>query len=371
MPQAPARRPRLEVSMEVFKALEQAEHEQVSFAYDEVAGLRAIVTIHSTVLGPAIGGTTMRVYDDEEDALEDALRLSHSMTYKAAAAGLNFGGGSAVIMGDPEKDKSEILFRALGRQIANLNGRYITSQGLGTDVEDMQRIRVETEHVVGLHTAYGGCGDPSPVTAHGAIAGLMACLEEVGMEPGLSGLTVAVQGLGRAGSGFAKALVASGVKVVACDMDSRLAQRAQDELGIKIVEPDAIYDVECDIWSPCAVGEVVNPQTVPRLSCRVVAGLANNQLAEPEHVGLLADRNILYAPDFVFNSGALIAVTEEIAGFSMERAMRRAESIYLMLKKVFWVAHDHGVSTAEAANVLARERISNVGGLSGQVRSRW
>ncbi len=356
--------------MEVFKALEQAEHEQVSFAFDEVAGLRAIVAIHSTVLGPAIGGTTMRVYENEEDALEDALRLSFSMTYKAAAAGLNFGGGSAVIMGDPEKDKSEILFRALGRHIASLNGRYITSQGLGTNVEDMQRIRVETDHVVGLHTAYGGCGDPSPITAHGAIAGLMACLEEVGAEPGMSGLTVAVQGLGRAGSGFAKALVASGAKVVACDLDSRVAQRSHDELGIAIVKPGDIYDVQCDIWSPCAVGEVLNPETIPRLSCRVVAGLANNQLAEPEHVALLAERDILYAPDFVFNSGALIAVTEEIAGFSMERAMRRAENIYLMLKKVFWVAHDRGISTAEAANVLAEERIRNVGGLSGQVRSR-
>ena len=356
--------------MEVFKALEQAEHEQVSFAFDEVAGLRAIIAIHSTVLGPAIGGTTMRVYENEEDALEDALRLSFQMTYKAAAAGLNFGGGSAVIMGDPEKDKTELLFRALGRQIATLNGRYITSQGLGTDVEDMQRIRVETEHVVGLHTAYGGCGDPSPVTAHGAIAGLMACLEEVGADPGLSGLTVAVQGLGRAGSGLARALVASGAKVVACDLDSRAAQRYADELGITIVAPDDIYDVPCDIWSPCAVGEVVNPDTIPRLSCRVVAGLANNQLAEPSHAVMLADAGILYAPDFVFNSGALIAVTEEIAGFSMERAMRRAESIYLMLKKVFWVAHERGISTAEAANVLARERIGDVGGLSGQVRSR-
>jgi leucine dehydrogenase len=356
--------------MEVFKALEQSEHEQVSFALDDVAGLRGIVAIHSTVLGPAIGGTTMRPYEDEEEALEDALKLSLSMTYKAAAAGLNFGGGAAVIMGDPEKDKTELLFRALGRQIESLNGRYITSQGLGTDVEDMQRIKLETEHVVGLHTAYGGCGDPSPVTAHGAIAGLLACLEEVGADPGLSGLRVAVQGLGRAGSGLVQALVASGAKVVACDLDSRAAGRWEDELGIRVVEPEAIYDVECDIWCPCAVGGVLNPDTIPRLRCRVVAGLANNQLAEPEHAGLLAERGILYAPDFVFNSGALIAVTEEIAGFSMDRALRRAEGIYLRLKKVFWVAHERGISTAEAANVLAEERIRNVGDLSGRVRSR-
>jgi len=356
--------------MEVFKALEQAEHEQVSFAYDEIAGLRAIVAIHNTVLGPAIGGTTMRVYSSEEDALEDALRLSFSMTYKAAAAGLNFGGGAAVIMGDPEKHKTEILFRALGRQIESLNGRYITSQGLGTDVEDMQRIRVETQHVVGLHTAYGGCGDPSSVTAHGAIAGIMACLEEVGVDPGMSGMTVAVQGLGKAGSGFARALVASGAKVIACDADSRVAERWATELGISIIDPKDIYDIECDIWSPCAVGEVLTDETIPRLRCRVIAGLANNQLAAPEHAVALAERGILYAPDFVLNSGALIAVTEEIAGFSMERAMRRAESIYLVLKRVFWVAHERGISTAEAANVLAEERIREVGGLSGQARSR-
>lgn len=356
--------------MEIFKALEQADHEQVSFAYDEVAGLKSIVAIHSTVLGPSIGGTTMRVYHDEEDALEDALRLSFSMTYKAAAAGLNFGGGSVVIMGDPEKDKSEALFRAVGRQIESLNGRYITSQGLGTSVEDMQRIRVETEHVVGLHPAYGGCGDPSPVTAHGAIAGLMACLEEVGSDPALAGMTVAVQGLGKAGSGFARALVGSGAKVIGCDADSRVSQRWADELRIRIVDPADIYDVECDIWSPCAVGEVLNSETIPRLKCRVVAGLANNQLAEPAHAEALADRGILYAPDFVFNSGALIAVTEEIAGFSMERALRRAESIYLVMKRVFWVAHERGISTAEAANVLAEERIRQIGGLSGQARSR-
>lgn len=356
--------------MEVFKALEEAEHEQVSFAYDEVAGLRSIVAIHSTVLGPSIGGTTMRVYDDDEDALEDALRLSFSMTYKAAAAGLNFGGGAAVIMADPEHDKSEILFRALGRQIESLNGRYITSQGMGTDVEDMQVIRMETEHVVGLHPAYGGCGDPSHVTAHGAIAGLMACLEEVGATPGLSGMKVAVQGLGKAGSGFARALVASGAQVIGCDRDERVALRWSDELGIRTVPPEDIYDVECDIWSPCAVGEVINEETIPRLKCRVVAGLANNQLAEPEHAVALAERDILYAPDFVFNSGALIAVTEEIAGFSIERAMRRAESIYVVLKRVFRLAHEREISTAEAANVLAEERIRQVGGLSGQARSR-
>lgn len=356
--------------MEVFRALEQAEHEQVSFAFDEVAGLRGIVAIHSTVLGPAIGGTTMRVYASEEDALEDALRLSFSMTYKAAAAGLNFGGGAAVIMGDPEKDKTEFLFRALGRQIESLNGRYITSQGMGTDVEDMQRIRVETKHVVGLHPAYGGCGDPSPVTAHGAIAGIRACLEEVGADPSIEGMTVAVQGLGKAGSGFARALVAEGASVVGCDVDSRVAGDTRDELGIELVEPGDIYDVDCDIYSPCAVGEVLNSDTIPRLKCRVVAGLANNQLAEPEHATMLADRKILYAPDFVLNSGALMAVTEEIAGFSLDRALKRAESIYLSLKRVFWVAHDRGISTAEAANVIAEERIAHVGGLSGRVRGK-
>ncbi len=357
--------------MEIFKALEEFEHEQVSFAFDEVAGLKSIVAIHSTVLGPAIGGTRMREYESEEDALEDALRLSVGMTYKAAAANLNFGGGVAVIMGDPARDKSEALFRALGRQIESLNGRYITSQGLGTDVEDMQCIRMETRHVVGLHRAYGGCGDPSPVTAHGALFGLRACLEEIGAPPELSGLTVAVQGLGRGGFEFARMLRREGARVVGTDVAQAAAERAAEELGIDIVAPEEIYDVECDIWSPCAVGEVLNPETIPRLKCRIVAGIANNQLAAEEDVELLSARGILYAPDFVFNAGALIAVTEEIAGFSLERALRRAEDIYVALRRVFAIARERGISTAKAADTVAEERIRRIGRLSGQARNRW
>ncbi len=356
--------------MEVFEALKEADHEQVAFAFDEAAGLRGIVAIHSTVLGPAIGGTTMRDYDREEDALEDALRLSVGMTYKAAAAGLNFGGGAAVIMGDASRDKTEGLLRALGRHIESLHGRYITSQGYGTDVEDMQTIALETKHVVGLHEAYGGCGDPSLVTVHGALHGLRACLEEVGADTDISRLKVAVQGLGRGGSELARQLVAVGATVVGCDVNPHVRTRVQAELGIDLVDPDDIYDVECDVWSPCAVGEILNPETIPRLKCRIVAGLANNQLAEPEHVGLLVERGILYAPDFVFNSGALIAVTEEIAGFSPERAKRRAENIYVVLRTVFLLSRSRRITTAEAANAFAEDRIRQIGSLSGQPRSR-
>jgi len=356
--------------MEIFGALKEADHEQVAFAFDEVAGLRGIVAIHSTVLGPAIGGTTMRDYDREEDALEDALRLSVGMTYKAAAAGLNFGGGAAVVMGDPTREKTEALLRALGRHIESLHGRYITSQGYGTDVEDMQKIAIETKHVVGLHEAYGGCGDPSPITVHGALHGLRACLEEAGADTDISRLTVAVQGLGRGGSELARRLIEIGATVVACDLNPHVRSRAQAELGIDLVDPEEIYDVECDVWSPCAVGEILNPETIPRLKCRIVAGLANNQLAEPEHVDLLVDRGILYAPDFVFNSGALIAVTEEIAGFSRERAKRRAENIYVVLRKVFLLSRARGITTAEAANAFAEERIRQIGSLSGQPRNR-
>ena len=356
--------------MDIFEALGKSDHEQVGFAFDEAAGLRGIVAIHSTVLGPAIGGTRMREYESEDEALEDALRLSAAMTYKAAAAGLNFGGGAAVIMGDPHRDKSEALFRALGRQIESLNGRYITSQGLGTDVEDMQCIRIETDHVVGLHPAYGGSGDPSPVTVHGALSGLRACLEEAGMEPSLGRLTVAVQGLGRGGTELARQLAAAGATVVGCDIDPEAATRAGSALGIAIVDPGDVYDVECDVWSPCAVGEILNEETIPRLKCRVVAGLANNQLAEPAHVKLLSERGILYGPDFVLNAGALIAVTEEIAGFSVERALRRAEDIYTALRKVFRIARERGISAAEAANAVAEERISQLGALSGRAGNR-
>jgi leucine dehydrogenase len=356
--------------MEIFEALKEADHEQVAFAFDEAAGLRGIVAIHSTVLGPAIGGTTMRDYDREEDALEDALRLSSGMTYKAAAAGLNFGGGAAVIMGDASRDKTEALLRALGRHIESLHGRYITSQGYGTDVEDMEVIALATKHVVGRHEAYGGCGDPSGVTVHGALHGLRACLEEVEAKVGISDLTVAVQGLGRGGSELARQLVAAGARVIGCDIDPHVCARAQKELAIDLVEPDEIYDVECDVWSPCAVGEVLGPDTIPRLKCRIVAGLANNQLKEPEHVALLVEHGILYAPDFVFNAGALIAVTEEIAGYSHERAKRRAENIYVVLRKVFLLSRARGITTAEAANAFAEERIRQIGSLSGQPRRR-
>lgn len=360
----------MEVEMDVFEALGRSDHEQVGFAFDEAAGFRSIVAIHSTVLGPAIGGTRMREYETEDEALEDALRLSTAMTYKAAAAGLNFGGGAAVVMGDPHSDKSEALFRALGRQIDSLNGRYITSQGLGTDVEDMQCVRLETDHVVGLHPAYGGCGDPSPVTVHGALSGLRASLEEAGIEPSLGRLTVAIQGLGRGGTELARQLVAEGASVVGCDTDPEAAGRAGAALGISIVSPDEIYEAECDVWSPCAVGEVLNERSVPRLKCRIVAGLANNQLAEPEHVELLSERGILYVPDFVLNAGALIAVTEEIAGFSLERALRRAEDIYTALTKVFGLARERGISTAAAANALAEQRIRQLGALSGRAGNR-
>jgi leucine dehydrogenase len=360
----------VEEEMEIFKSLGKSDHEQVGFAFDEAAGLRSIVAIHSTVLGPAIGGTRMREYETEDEALEDALRLSAAMTYKAAAAGLNFGGGSAVIMGDPHRDKSEALFRALGRQIESLNGRYITSQGLGTDVEDMQCISLETDYVVGLHPAYGGSGDPSPVTVHGALSGLRACLEEAGIEPSLEQLTVAVQGLGRGGSELARQLVAAGAKVVGCDIDPEAAARVGGALGIDIVDADDIYGVECDVWSPCAVGEVLNEKTIPRLRCRIVAGLANNQLAEPGNVDLLSERGILYVPDYVLNAGALIAVTEETAGFSMERALRRAEDIYVALRRVFGLARERGISTAEAADVLAEQRIRRLGALSGRAGNR-
>ena len=356
--------------MKVFESLARSDHEQVSFALDDAAGLRGIVAIHSTVLGPAIGGTRMREYASDDEALEDALRLSQGMTYKAAAAGLNFGGGAAVIMGDPHKDKSEALFRALGRQIEGLNGRYITSQGLGTDVEDMQCIRLETDHVVGLHSAYGGCGDTAPIMAHGAIAGFRACLEEVGMPPTLRGLTVAVQGLGRGGKALARRLIEEGATVVASDQSAEAVELAKASLALTVVAPDEIYDVECDVWSPCAVGEILNDGTIPRLRCRIVAGPANSQLEKPGHAAMLSERGILYAPDFVFNAGALIAVTEEIAGFSFDRAARRAEDIYAALKRVFALARERGVNTAEAADALAEKRIRQIASLSGRVRSR-
>ena len=332
-------------------------HEQVVFCRNADVGLRAIIAIHDTTLGPALGGVRMWPYKDEAEAFKDALRLARGMTYKAAAAGLNLGGGKAVIIGDPKRDKSEALFRAFGRFVETLGGRYITAEDVGTDVNDMEFIFMETRFVTGVHTAHGGSGDPSPVTAYGIIQGLKACANERFGTDSLQNLKVAVQGLGNVGFHFSQYLKEEGARIVACDIDPNRSRRAEEELGVQIVGPDEIYDAACDVFSPCALGAVLNDKTIPRLKCKVVAGGANNQLQDDRHGDELQKRGILYAPDYVINAGGLTNVYCELEGYNRERALRMTRGIFYNLRRVFDIAKQVGIPTYRAADRLAEERI--------------
>jgi leucine dehydrogenase len=347
---------------EVFSELSRRDHEQVVFCRDEVSGLRAIVAIHNTVLGPALGGVRMFPYKSEKDALIDALRLSRGMTYKAAVSGLNLGGGKAVVIGDPKKDKSELLWRAFGRFLEGLGGRYITAEDAGTTMQDMEYIRMETSWVVGISRSLGGSGDPSPVTALGVFSGMRAAVEEKLNRSTLNGLKVAVQGCGHVGNNLVGHLVRAGAKVTVADIDAEAVKRTVAEYQVEAVAPDSIYDVPCDIFAPCAMGGILNEKTIPRLKCGIIAGAANNQLAnEKEDASSLMEKRILYSPDFVINAGGLINVANELEGYNQERALTQAKGIYAILKDIFERARRDSVPTFRAANNLAMDRLESLG----------
>ncbi len=346
--------------MNTFEIMDELEHEQVIFCRNKDVGLRAIIAIHDTTLGPALGGTRMWPYETEEEALRDVLRLSRGMTFKAAAAGLNLGGGKAVIIGDPKKDKSEALFRAFGRFVESLRGRFITAEDVGIDVNDVEFMHMETRFVVGLSQALGGGGDPSPVTAFGVVQGMKACVKEKMNKDSLRGLRVAVQGLGNVGHHLVGELVKEGVTVIGTDIDPEKVRRVREEFKIKDVGPDDIYDVEAEIFSPCALGAIINDRTIPRLKCTIVAGGANNQLEEDRHGDELEKRGILYAPDYVINAGGLINVYVELEGYSRERARRMTRGIYYNLRKVFDIAKKEKIPTYVAADRMVSERISTI-----------
>jgi leucine dehydrogenase len=353
--------------VDVFEQLD-GEYEEVVFFHDPPTGLRAIVAIHSTTLGPALGGTRFYPFASDEDALRDVLRLSRGMTYKAAAAGLDLGGGKAVIVGDPKRIKSEELLRAYGRFLETLGGRYITAEDIGTDRDDMDLIRRETRYVTGVSPELGGSGDPSPVTAYGVYLGLQACVEEAWQEHSLKGRRVAVQGVGKVGYHLVKQLVEDGgASVVVSDVDVDAVGRVVRDFGVETAEPDKIHAQECDIFAPCAMGAVLRDDTIPELKCRVVAGSANNQLERPEHGEALADLGILYAPDYVINAGGLINVADELQGYNPERAKARIQSVYRTLREIFHIARDRHISTAAAADAFALERIGKI----GRVRLYW
>ena len=345
--------------MKIMEYMNKYGHEELVFCSDPQVGLQAIIAIHDTTLGPALGGARMWPYQSEEEATLDVLRLSRAMTYKASAAGLNLGGGKAVIIGDPSKDKSVGLFRSLGKFIESLGGRYITTEDVGTTVSDMQQIRAETKHVTGLPIAWGASGDPSPPTAFGVYQGMKACAEEVFGSGSLKGKTVAIQGFGKVGSYLAVHLRDEGVKIIASDVNERATKRAREEFGATIVSIDDIYDVECDIFSPCALGATLNRQTIPRLHCKIVAGSANNQLEEDEDGDLLQQNRILYAPDYVINGGGIINLSLELTGYNAEAAKAQIAEIHNTIEKVISLAKSKQISTARAADSLAESRIQD------------
>ncbi len=345
----------------IFDTIATSGHEQVVFCQSKDAGLKAIIAIHNTVLGPALGGLRMWPYKSEQEALNDVLRLSRGMTFKNAVAGLNIGGGKAVIIGDPAKDKSEALFRAFGRFVNSLNGRYITAEDVGIDVNDMEWVFRETEFVTGVHQVHGGSGDPSPFTAFGTLQGLMAALQAKHGDEDVGKRAYAVQGAGHVGMEFIKLLREQGAKVFVTDINPELVKRAVDEFGCTAVGLDEIYDVDADVYSPCALGGTVNEKTLPRLKAKIICGAANNQLANDAIGDELEKRGILYAPDYAVNAGGVMNVSLEIDGYNRERAMRMMRTIYLNVGRIFQIAKRDGIPTYKAADRMAEERIAAIG----------
>jgi leucine dehydrogenase len=346
--------------MSVFEHITGDGYEQIVFCSDDQSGLRSIIAIHSTALGPALGGTRFYPYETEEQALVDVLRLAKGMTYKAAAAGLDLGGGKAVIIGDPKRIASEELFRAYGRFVETLGGRYITAEDVGTALEDMDIVKRESRWVTGCSHTYGGSGDPSPVTAYGVLNGIKACALEVFGGANLEGRTVALQGVGKVGHALCGYLVKEGAKVTIADIDVDNLARAVSDFGVETTSLDTIHTLETDVFAPCALGGGINDDTISELRCKIIAGAANNQLERQEHGDKLRDLGILYAPDFVINAGGLINVEDELRGYDRERAMHKVEGIYKQLQNIFAMARERNISTAQAALEHAQERIRKI-----------
>jgi len=336
----------------IFESLETYGCEEVAFFYDSVTGLKAIIAIHDTTLGPAWGGTRLWDYKSEQEALTDVLRLANGMTRKASISGIDVGGGKAVIMAKPEQ-KTEALLRAHGRCVETFKGRFMTGEDVGIGVEDVEIMRKETEHVAGTK----GVGDPSPFTAHGVVSGMRACVKDVYGSPSLSGLKVAIQGVGHVGYHLAKELHQQGAQLTVSDIRKALTERASQEFGARVVPPEEIYSVTCDIFAPCALGAISNDDTIPQLTCKIVAGGANNQLEENRHGRLLHDTGIRYAPDYVINAGGLIVIYMESKHRSLEETMKAIEQIEDRIGKIISISKDSHRPTHEIAHQLADERI--------------
>jgi leucine dehydrogenase len=346
--------------MKLFDTIADMGHEQLVICNDNSAGYRGIIAIHSTMLGPALGGTRFWQYATDEDAIVDALRLARGMTYKNAVAGLNLGGGKSVIIGNNKTTDREMIFRAHGRFVESLGGRYITAEDVGTSTADMDFVHMETKNVSGLA---GRSGDPSPVTAHGVFRAIQASAKERWGSDDLSTRTMSVQGCGHVGYYLAKELHEAGAKLVVTDIDPDRVKQVVGEFGARAVAPDDIYGVQADIFAPCALGGIVNDKTIPQLKVQIICGAANNVLLEEKHGDLLGKKQILYTPDYVANAGGVINVYSELAGWSSARAFRKADEIYETVLKVFQIAKSDKVPTYVAADRLAEQRIQAVGNM--------
>tara|TARA_B100001758_G_scaffold247464_1_gene265383 strand:+ start:21420 stop:22511 length:1092 start_codon:yes stop_codon:yes gene_type:complete len=336
------------------------EHEQVVFCQDIETGLKAIIAIHNTNLGPALGGTRMWSYDNECDALNDVLRLSRGMSLKAAISGLDLGGGKAVIIGDSKTQKTEALMRKFGQYVESLGGRYITAEDVGMSTKDMQYVRMETKHVTGIPESMGGSGDPSPFTAFGVYMGMKASAKYKWGSDSLQGKTVVVQGVGHVGENLVKHLYNEQANVIINDIDERRLEVLSEEYGASIVRGDSIFDLDMDIYAPCALGATINPGTLNRLNCEIIAGAANNQLADELRDGQICrDKGIVYAPDFLINAGGLINVYSEINGYDRERSMNQTREIYNTTLNILKKAELESITTHAAALEIAEQRIKN------------
>ncbi len=347
--------------MAIFEDLTTMGHEQVVFCHDKTTGLKAIIAIHDTTLGPALGGCRMWDYKSEEEALRDVLRLSRGMTYKNAVSGLNLGGGKSVIIGDPKKLKSEALFRTFGRFVDSLGGRYITAEDVNIRVSDIEQVALETAYVTGVSSRAGGSGDPSPVTAWGVYQGIKASVKYKLNKDSLKGVTVAVQGVGAVGSHLIEYLVNEGAKIYAADIDPEKVKANVKLYGAEAAQLHEIHKLSVDVFAPCALGGFLNDQTIPEIKAPIIAGAANNQLLDERvHGAMLKERGILYAPDYVINAGGVINVYQELQGYDAEIAKKKASGIYDTLLAIYKQADEQQITTNAASNVIAEQRIQSV-----------
>jgi len=346
----------------LFHKLTEHDYEQIVFCQDKSTGLKAIIAIHNTTLGPGLGGTRMYNYKNEQDAITDVLRLSRGMTYKAAISGINLGGAKAVIIGDAGKIKNEAFMRRFGRFVENLNGKYITAEDIGTTTKDMEYIKMETDHVTGLPEIVGGGGDPSPVTAYGVYLGMKACAKEVYGNDSLNGKKVLVEGIGKVGSSLVEKLAKEGAQVMIADVNEDALISVAKEYKAQVIQLEDIFKQNIDIYAPCALGATLNTENISQLNCSIISGAANNQLAdETIHGQMLLDKGILYAPDFLINAGGLINVYTELIGYKREIALNHAEKIYDVTSEIIAKSKQENIPTYLAANKMAEDRINSIG----------